>query len=149
MINVGKRACIFWFLTCILLVSCSSKLEPQVNISATPEIQVTPTLSPTSTDTFQVDAWVDDPAPSREARVILSGSLIKDGIYLGGIMMRATWPDETDRRGSPNCYVMVLYQRGLCTFDASNFPPGEFVSIQISFEYQGKTFYGQTGFTPK
>lgn len=155
MIKVRRRPFILWFLAYALLVSCSANpalpksLAMPVTLSPTPEIQLTPAPSPTSADAFRVVAWVNEPTPARESKVILLGSLIKNGVYLGGIMMGATWPDKEQPRGSPNCYVMVLYQRGVCTIDVSQYPPGEYVPIQISFEYQGLKFYGQTGFTPR
>jgi len=96
-----------------------------------------------------VTVWVDDPTPPRDATVILIGNLSKNGYILGHNMMRATWPDKDQPRGMPNCYVMVNYQRGVCTIKASKYPVGEFVPIQVTFEYEGQTFRGESGFTPR
>lgn len=82
------------------------------------------------------------------SRVIVWGSLIKNGVHLGGMMMQATWPDETQEVGIPNCRVLVIYGSGVCVIDDIDYPPGEFVPITVSFEYGGKEFVGQTGFTP-
>jgi hypothetical protein len=140
---------VLWLLACTLLASCSSRPAPSATISPAEEIQGTPTLSTPSADTFLVDAWMSNPTPSRDSKVVLIGNLRKDGVYLGGIIMRATWPDETHTDESPNCYVTIIYQRGVCTIDVSHFKPGILVPIQISIEYQGKLYYGQTQFIPK
>ena len=147
MVIKKRRLFIILFLACSLLSSCMPA-QPVVK-SATPEPQVTASPSSSSQKTFIVDAWVDNPTPSRNDKVILLGTLTMNGLYLGGIMMTATWPDKTQSRGTPNCYVMVLYQRGVCVIDASKFPAGEFVPIHISFEYRGQQFSGDTGFTPR
>jgi hypothetical protein len=101
------------------------------------------------TPTFEVDAWVSDPNPPLGSRIMLYGSLIKDGVHLGGMAMRATWPDENQERGVPNCTVQVIYGSGVCIVESEGFQPEVYVPITITFEYQGKMYSGQTGFTPR
>lgn len=87
--------------------------------------------------------------PSRDSRVTISGSLIKNGVRLGGMMMQATWPDKRQEHGVPNCNVLVIYGSGVCTVDAGNYPPGVFVPVTVTFEYGGMRHIGHTGFTPQ
>jgi hypothetical protein len=133
----------------VLLFSCSPNREPESEPRAETGSPVTLAPASTSTDRFEVEAWVDKPAPARDERVTVSGSLIKNGVYLGGIMMQATWPEAAQERGVPNCYVLVIYQRGVCTIEAGSYPSGEFVPVTITFEYKGIQYSGQTGFTPR
>ena len=140
---------IIFLVICVGLVSCSQKPTPQPAIQLTSSPQITPAPSPTPRDTFEVDAWVDNPTPSQDSRVTIYGSLIKNGVHLGGMAMQATWPDETQERGVPNCSVQVIYGSGVCTADAGDYAPGVFVPITVKFEYGGLTHIGHTGFTPQ
>ncbi|MHB0988165.1 MAG: hypothetical protein ACYC3P_05805 [Bellilinea sp.] len=137
----------------ILVFTVLSACLPKVSVSfgaPTPtDSQIIPVPSQIPENSFEVEAWVDNPAPAHDARVILVGSLIKNGAYLSGIMMQATWPDKTQERGVPNCYVLVTYGRGVCVINTSSLPPGVFVPITITFEYGGGTYIGQTGFAPQ
>jgi hypothetical protein len=134
---------------CLLLSSCTTSSLSKPEPLQAPVIPASSTLSPTSKDTFQVYAWVDKPNPAQDDRVILSGSLIKNGVYLGGMTMQATWPDEAQERGVPNCFVQVIYQRGVCTIDASRYPPDVYVPITVTFGYRDQIYIGHTGFTPR
>ena len=131
------------------LVSCTSSVIPsEAPATSLPAIQTPePFLLPTPT--FEVVAWVDDPNPQIGSRVMLYGSLIKNGVYLGGMAMRATWPDEDQERGVPNCSVQVIYESGVCIIETEGFQQGVFVPITVTFEYLGKIYRGQTGFTPR
>lgn len=142
-----KNLQLIWLLACVLLVACAppSPASP----TATTAVEVATAQLSSAEDTFAVSAWVDNPAPKRGDKVILLGNLKKNGVFLGGIMMKATWPDESQPRGMPNCYVMVNYQRGVCVIDAGKYPVGEFVPIEITFDYRGRRFTAQTGFTPQ
>jgi hypothetical protein len=128
---------------CMALVSCSQAPTPR------PAMQLTPNPSPTACDSFAVEAWVDNPTPTQDSQVIVFGSLIKSGVYLGGIMMQAVWADETQERGVPNCDVLVTYGRGVCAVPVKDYEPGAFVPITVTFKYEGSTFVGHTGFTPQ
>ena len=99
--------------------------------------------------TFEVVAWVDDPYPMQGERVMLYGSLIKSGVHLGGMAMLATWPDQDQEPGMPNCNVQVIYGSGVCIIETDGYPVGVFVPVSIWFEYEGKIYKGQTGFTPQ
>jgi hypothetical protein len=92
---------------------------------------------------------VDNATPGHGDVVNLSGSLIKNGVYLGGMMMQATWPDKDQERGIPNCNVLVIYQRGICIIETKDMPVGEFIPVTIKFVYNDQTFSAQTGFTIK
>jgi hypothetical protein len=131
-----------------VLVSCIPQTSPTPELPTLPSPRITSVPPTTHTDTFVVDAWVNNPYPPINSRVIVWGSLIKNGVHLGGIMMQATWPDETQEVGIPNCSVLVIYGSGVCVIDDIDYPAGEFVPITVSFEYGGNEFVGQTGFTP-
>ena len=147
--KVSLKAFIFWLLAGCLLVSCSANLSPApVRLAApTPQPTSLPDVSPT--ETFFVDAWVDNPAPAAADKVILFGMLNMNGVFLSGIMMEANWPDEHNLPGMPNCYIQLSYGRGVCIIDAAKYPSGKYVPIQIKFDFHGRTLTGQTGFTPR
>ena len=98
---------------------------------------------------MRVNTWVNNPEPARGEQVIVYGSLIKNGVLLGGIMMQGTWEDASHTPGTPNCFVLVTYGRGVCVIETANFPPGVYVPVQIKFVYRGETYTGSTGFTPR
>lgn len=105
--------------------------------------------SATPGDKFEVKAWVDNPTPSQNSRVLVWGSLIKNGVHLGGMMMRATWPDKTKKSGTSSCDVLVIYGAGVCTIHVKDYPPGVFVPITVTFDYRGTRYTAPTGFTPQ
>lgn len=134
----------------ILQVACSPKDSNSASLPATPDQALISMPSPTEPELFQVKAWVDNPTPSLDSRIVVRGSLIQYGnYYVGGIMMSGFWPDETIERGLPNCFTLVTYGTGKCVIDVSRFPPGEFVPVTVSFDYRGKIYTAQTGFTPQ
>jgi hypothetical protein len=142
-----KRA-IFISLVCLLIAACSTE-TPSTESTSLIAVQSISTPFPTATHVFKVLAWVDDPSPQVGSRVMLFGSLIKDGVHLGGMAMRATWPDETQERGVPNCSVQVIYGSGVCIVETDVFQSGVFVPITVTFEYQGMIYSGKTGIIPR
>lgn len=98
---------------------------------------------------YTVLAWVDNPTPNRDEQVIVMGSLLNGTVSLGGMMMQAYWPDPQHEPGIPNCFVLVTYGRGVCTLDASSFPFGEPVTVEVRFNYRDHTYTGQVIFTPQ
>jgi len=151
-----------WLVLClalllvIVLAACSPPLVPdpsstsqqngQEAASGLPPLSV-PEAEPE--DKFEVHAWVDKPIPVQGEQITLFGNLRKNGVILGGMMMEANWPDENQERGRPNCYVLVIYQGGVCVIDTKGYPIGEYVPLVVKFVYDGQTFTGETGFTPK
>jgi hypothetical protein len=133
----------FLLLACLLLASCGAQPPTPPGKTATPAASATPA------DKFEVYAWVDKPTPAKDERVIISGSLKKNGVYLGGMAMTAIWPDSTLERGVPNCHVQVIYQRGICITEADKYPSGVYVPVTVKFEYRGGTYTAQTGFKPQ
>jgi hypothetical protein len=126
----------------IALAACSKEQErTQVQVPAE-------TIYQNSQDVFLVKTWVNKPNPSKNELVTVYGSLLKNGIHLGGMMMQATWPDPDQERGSPNCNVLVIYQTGVCTIEAAKYPAGEFLPITVIFNYEDAVYKGETGFTP-
>jgi len=133
----------------ILQVACSSQISTPIISPDSPDKTVNSTKSPSEPELFQVKVWINDPTPSLNSLVIVRGSLIKYGrYYVGGIMMSAFWPDNTHERGVPNCFTSVNYGDGKCVIDVSHFSPGKFVPVTVSFNYEGKIYTAQTGFTP-
>lgn len=134
----------------LLLAACSSNSLARVSPTPLAEQPVNATQSPPEPELFQVKVWINDPTPPVNSRVIVRGSLIRYGHhYVGGIMMSGFWPDEAHERGVPNCYTSVNYGDGKCVIDVSRFPPGKFVPVTVSFNYGGKIYSAQTGFTPR
>jgi hypothetical protein len=129
----------------LLMISILAACTPTASTPAVPRGGIE-TPAPTSSDVFQVTAWVDNPYPKAGERINISGSLIKNGVYLGGMMMSGFWPDEKDDR-LPDCHIQVIYQRGICIAYADNFPVGEPITVKVSFDYFGQTFSGETSFT--
>ena len=140
-------------LICILLCGCLpkatfSEAPPAASQTSSPQpLTQSPTAAPT--DVFKVNTWVNNPAPRRGEQVIVYGSLIKNGVLLGGTMMQGTWTDESHQPGTPNCFVLVTYGRGVCVVETSQFPTGRYVPVNIRFDYRNKTYTGSTGFTPR
>ena len=134
----------------VLLLICFSSCSYLPAASTTPPLQQrTPSPLPASADVFKVNTWLSDPEPARGEQVIAYGSLIKNGVLLGGIMMQGTWQDASHEPGTPNCFVLVTYGRGVCAIDTGAFPPGVYVPVEIEFDYRGATYSGSTGFTPR
>ena len=133
----------------MLQISCSSNATQSPEPVATIATQIVPTPTPIHTTTFEVVTWFVTPDPKLGSRIMLFGSLLKDGVHLGGMAMRATWPDENQERGVPNCSVQVIYGSGVCAIETAGFQPGEYVPVTVTFEYQGKLYSGQTGFTSR
>jgi hypothetical protein len=136
-------------LVCAILAACANTGQPGTPTAAPLVGEPSAVGLPTPANTFDVDVWVDNATPSREQRVTVSGSLIKNGVRLGGLMMRANWPDPTRERGTATCYVQVIYGAGVCAIEAHTHPPGIFVPVTITFDYRGGTYIGHTGFTPQ
>jgi len=135
------------FAMILVLSGCSPKAVPTPQ-QAVQTIQAA-AITQTTEDVFEVTAWVDNPSPEQGDRIMLSGSLIKNGTYLGGMMMTASWPDQDQELGVPNCKVLVIYARGICTIEVSNYPSGVAVPITVSFPYKGHYYTGTASFTPK
>ncbi|HSB65954.1 MAG TPA: hypothetical protein VLD65_05200 [Anaerolineales bacterium] len=132
----------------LMVCACASTGNTLTPAPTTNVQEIVGALPGTAQYTFSVKTWVTYPNLTQGKRIILMGSLLKEGVHLGGIMMRATWPDQIHEQGEPNCIVPVLYGKGVCPIDTSNFSPGVFVPVTVSFEYQDTTFITQTGFTP-
>lgn len=164
--NSMKRL-LFFLIVCLVLASCSPKASPTAVPTSTPHPtapatetgtpvpppttipEITSVPSATPGDKFEVKAWVDNPTPSQNSLVCVRGSLIKNGAHLGGIMMRATWPDETEESGTSSCDVLVIYGAGVCAVHVKDYPPGVFVPITVTFDYRDVRYTAPTGFTPQ
>ena len=140
---------IYFIALILFLAGCISEGPPAaIEPTSAIEVEVVPTTK-AYVDEFEVKAWVDNPNPEREDQIMVSGSLIKNGTYLGGMMMTASWPDENQEPGVPNCKVLVIYARGICSIDVSDYPSGIAVPITVSFPYAGHFYTGTTSFTPR
>jgi hypothetical protein len=157
---------LFFLIFCLVLASCSPKASPTAVPTSTPHPtapatetgtpvpstivpEITPTPPATPGDKFEVKVWLDNPTPSQNSSVHVWGSLIKNGVYLGGMMMRATWPGKTEKSGTSSCDVLVTYGSGMCTVQVEDYPPGVFVPITVTFDYRGARYTAPTGFTPR
>jgi hypothetical protein len=142
-----KHLVVFFF-TLILTAACSPTSDAQPPLIAGTQPSDSSVYS-LSEDSYEVEAWVSDPTPNQDEQVFVYGSLIRNGVRVGGMMMRAYWPDEKQAPGIPGCNVLVIYGSGGCILEASKFPAGEFVPVRVQFEYYGETYSGETGFTPQ
>ncbi len=140
---------LFGVFIAILLVSCTSAPDLFTTPSPSPVIQASLAPSPTPEDVYKIHTWVSNATPSGDEKVLLFGTLKKDGVFLGHLMMKATWPDKDIQEGVPNCYVQVLYTRAVCIIHSGKYPRNEFVPIKIEFTYNGMIFSDKTGFTPE
>lgn len=95
---------------------------------------------------YSVDAWFDNPDPPLGSNVILSMSLLHNGIWAGGGTVTAQWVQDGELR---TCSSLVIYQRGICTIPVTGFEPGVYVPITYTFNHDGKFYTGYTGFTPR
>ncbi len=145
----SKRLIAYLVVVLSILSGCSSKPGDTPTPQAAPSPTSDQAFAEQQEDTFEVVAWVDNPTPAKGEIVNLSGSLIKNGVYLGGMMMYATWPDKDQERGVPNCKVLVIYQRGVCMIKTDDFTSGEYVPVKVKFIYNDRSYSGETGFTIK
>jgi hypothetical protein len=139
---------LFFFFLLVLAAACSptTAAQPSQTVTSQPQDSL---VSPISGDSFEIEAWVSDPTPGRDEQIYIYGSLIRNGVRLGGMMMQAYWPDKKQAPGIPGCNVLVIYGAGGCILEASEFPVGEYVPVRVQFDYYGETYSGETGFTPQ
>lgn len=157
--------CIVLFLTlCLLLTSCTHGTAP---ITPTPTVWLEPQpttalhLAPTDQPLpspkpsvvlhpdgahIELDLWVDDPTPPLNSFVTVRGSIIRNGVRLGGLVMHATYPTK---EGVVSCDSLIIYGAGVCTIPVRDYTAGLFVPITVTFDYDGVRYSGQTGFTPR
>jgi hypothetical protein len=142
------RVFLVFLLMTIFLSSCAPAVAPVVTAQSP---TTRPPGAPTPTLEYVIEArsWVSDPAPDREERVIVFGSLVKNRRFLGGIMMKATWIDPSRGNSQRECYLLVNYQRGDCIIEVKDFPVGIYVPVNITFNYRDRIYTTTTGFTPK
>lgn len=142
----------------LFLAGCNALSAPQVEatpaidlaVATTPAPEVAqPQATPTPEDVFEVYAWVNKPEPKLGEIVTVNGSLIKNGVYLGGVPMWAFWPDENGGNVPHSCVSYMAYQRGICMVDTRDFPADVYVPVSIRIYYQDMTFTTETGFTPQ
>ena len=105
--------------------------------------------TPTPADHYEIFASVDRPEPTLDEVVTVSGSLTKNGVYLGSIPMWMFWPEEGGAPGQNECVSQMAYQRGICNIYAKGYPVDVYVPIKIRVTYDGMVFSTETGFTPR
>nr|MBC7243889.1 hypothetical protein [Chloroflexota bacterium] len=126
-----------------LLPTAMSSIAPTVQLSPSPQpnFMVHPDGA-----RIELDLWVDDPTPTLGSYVTVRGSIIRNGVRLGGLMMRAEYPVKD---GTKQCDVLIIYGAGVCTLPVRDYVPGVFLPITVTFDYDGVRYTGQTGFTPR
>lgn len=146
----------------LLLAGCNSLASSQEPVIPTTDLaavsnpapegaqpQALPEATPTPEDVFEIYAWVNKPEPKPGEVVTVSGSLIKNGVYLGGVPMWTFWPDENGGNVPHNCVSYMAYQRGLCMIEVKDYPVDVYVPVSIKIYYQDMVFTTETGFTPR
>lgn len=150
----------FFVLLCLVLTSCARAVpvatatpqsQPTAALNSTPSIQSLPSPRPEfmvhpDGARIELDLWVDNPTPLLNSFVTIRGSIIRNGVRLGGLMMRAEYPVK---RSTSSCDVLIIYGAGVCTLPVRDYTPGVFVPVTVTFDYDGVRYTGQTGFTPR
>lgn len=160
---------------CILLLglrACSPAARPEATptlLPASPELPTaiptgtlapptalpppTPVPSPTLRDRYELQLWFHNPEPELGEKVILFGSLLQNGLPIGGdLMMQAKWPDKEAPGGQAVCWDRPNYARGLCFITVTEqYPPGEPVPITVTMHVRwlNARFTDQISFTPR
>lgn len=96
-----------------------------------------------------VEAVLSDPAPRRTARLTVTGRLLRGDTGIAGVPMRTVWHF---RSGDATCNSRSGTDeegRATCTFSMSGATPGHEVVVDVSFEYEGRTYQTQLRFTPQ
>ncbi len=130
------------------VISCSPQDEQLSVITATAVVKTPQEFVGNSSDVYKIEGWQLDSPVNNGKAIVFWGSIFRNGTILSGMPMHATWPDSTAERGIAQCDVQVGYGRGMCTIFTDHFTPGEFVPVSLKFEYNGKYYYGEFGFTP-
>ena len=132
----------------LFLVGCTA--APTTLPAETPLPEVAqPVATPAWTDEYEIWAWVDDPEPGPDDIVTVSGHLVKNGAYLGGVGMWMVWPAEDGGPVEHECVSYMMYQRGICQIIVKDYPPGQYVPVKVWVEYHDQIFTTETGFTPQ
>ena len=135
---------VLWLLLLMVILAACSAVPVQTAIPV-----LTPSITLTPTDRYEVKARVDQKEPKPGQVVRMTGSLIKNGVYLNGIMMSGYWQQPDEDSPSQHCYELSIYQRGQCIIIVEGFPKDVFVPLQVKFIYNGLAFIAETGFTPR
>lgn len=157
-----KMRVLYLLIIFLLLAGCNSLASSQEPVIPTTDLaavsnpapegaqpQALPEATPTPEDVFEIYAWVNKPEPKPGEVVTVSGSLIKNGVYLGGVPMWTFWPDENGGNVPHNCVSYMAYQRGLCMIEVKDYPVDVYVPVSIKIYYQDMVFTTETGFTPR
>lgn len=104
--------------------------------------------SPPAEPTFRVTASVSNPSPRQSSQMTVAGQLTRDGQGVAGAAMRAIWHYRTT---SPTCEGGPTGADGKasCSRNIGGATSGFTVRIEVIFEYQGRTYKGETSFTPQ
>ncbi len=132
----------FFIIGCTAAPTANPTLAP---VASTPQPQVTSTPA----DIYEISAWVDIPEPGPDDIVTVSGHLIRNEAYLGGVGMWMFWPDEEGGPVMHECVSYMMYQRGICQIIVKDYPPGKYVPVVVRVEFQDRIFTTETGFTPR
>jgi hypothetical protein len=107
-----------------------------------------PTLTPAPVGhSIVVGASVSNPNPPRYSYVTVYGRITDNGVGVSGVPMNTTWYYRT----TTSYCSGVTDGSGFasCTRYISSATSGYFVSISVTFSYQGQLYTAQTGFTPQ
>ncbi len=114
---------------------------------------LTPAPSPTLRDRYELQLWFHNAEPQLGEKVILFGSLLQNGLPIGGdLMMQAKWPDRDAPGGQAVCWDRPNYARGLCFITVTEqYPPGEAVPITVTMHVRwlNAKFTDHIAFTPR
>lgn len=132
----------------LFLVGCTA--APTDLPAETPVPEVTESVVTSAwTDEYEIWAWVDIPEPGPNDIVTVSGHLVKNDVYLGGVGMWMFWPAEDGSPVPHECVSYMMYQRGICQIIVKDYPPGQYVPVTVRVEYNDQVFTTETGFTPR
>lgn len=127
--------------------------SPVPTATRTPTPTRTPTLTPTPLPTLrpvariEVTARMSSISPRRGSVVTVYGQITRDGEGIAGVPMRTDWEfrsvtlpcdSTTNSDGVASCSLPILLVA-----------KGEYVTVQVTFTYEGQTYRATTGFTPR
>jgi len=114
---------------------------------ADPNPPATWTPPPPANGKIQVSASVSNPHPSDYSNETVDGKFTDNGQPVSGVTMDTTWRYKTT---SPDCDSNTGANGvAACTRDISDATIGYTVNIDVTFDFDGKTYTTTTSFTPK
>ncbi len=127
-------------------ITARAIIPPLVPTSPRTAATVIECLPPVPTNANEVQSCVSNSVPEQNSIVTVFGRLLINGQSVTGLTMETSW-DHKYLNGSCNA---TTDGRGVarCSRNISNSTNGYAVVVTVKFKYNGKTYSGETNFTP-